>query len=110
MRPRLTDFGKAAKESWTAGQESRKKRDSGDFRLRQLEATSSRLDNADARMYKNADGEGRTAGTVTFGPASNRPDPTYMKTYGVNNAIYFATDTFVLSAWAGTGWKTVTLA
>lgn len=103
-----TPLGDVAKQSFEQAQINRKSDVA--FRLRQIEAQSAKLDNADARMYAMAEGEGRAAGTTTFGPASNRPDPTYMKTYGVNNAIYFATDTFVLSAWTGTAWKSVTLA
>ena len=112
MKVKLTNFGKEAKKSWEDAKMDppTKRAAPSDFRLRQTEASSSRVDNADARMYAMAEGEGRAPGTITCGPSANRPNETYMKTYGVNNAIYFATDTFTLSAWTGTAWKSVTLA
>jgi len=108
MRLKYTKIGQAAEQSFKEAAASPRR--DVDFRLRQIESQSPKLDNADSRMYAMAEGEGRTAGTITFGAAANRPDPTYMKTYGINNSIYISTDTGTLSAWTGTAWKSVTLA
>ena len=47
---------------------------------------------------------------ISNGAAAYRPSSDYLKQHGIKGMLYFSTDTFVLSAWTGTLWKTVTLA
>ena len=60
-------------------------------------------------IVRDAQSKDWIVGTVIAGLAVNRPDIEYLNQRGVKVSVYFATDTFVLSAWTGTEWKTTTL-
>ena len=48
-------------------------------------------------------------GTTMFGRSINRPISNDLLKNGTQGIFYFATDTFVLSAWTGSTWKSTTL-
>jgi hypothetical protein len=60
--------------------------------------------------HRDAQLQARKPMTITYGTSANRPQASYLTHHGVQSHLYFATDTFVLSAWTGTAWKSVTLA
>ncbi len=68
-----------------------------------------RVQQSEATPAVEAANKNIKSGVFTFGLAADRPDITYLNQRGTSSLLYFATDTFVLSAWTGVAWKTTTL-
>jgi len=77
--------------------------------ISQTSASVQRIRSEEDYPHREAQLYDRKPMSVTFGTSTNRPSSDYMLQKGVQSALYFATDTFALSAWTGTAWKSVTL-
>lgn len=60
-------------------------------------------------LNRDAQVQNRVMISASAGHAADRPSSDYLLRRGSGAHIYFATDTFVLSVWTGTAWKSVTL-
>ena len=77
--------------------------------LRKTSMATFRIRSNEEAIARDAERLGIFNARFEVGTAANRPQATYLATRGVKSLLYFATDTFVLSAWTGTVWKTTTL-
>ena len=68
-----------------------------------------RVQQSEAAPAVEAASKNIQSAVLTFGLAADRPGITYLNQRGTGSLLYFATDTFVLSAWTGVSWKTTTL-
>lgn len=77
--------------------------------LDELVAARSRRLASEENIERDAQSKSVSVGTFMFGKSADRPESDYMLQRGTGSMLYFATDTFVLSAWTGSAWKSSTL-